>query len=106
MRLFEIAERLGCALEGDGNVEITGVAGIDAAGPGTLTFLTNPKYRRALRTSQASAIVAAANAGPMPMPALRSAHPYLDFARAIELFHAPERYAPGIHPTAVVAATA
>ncbi|HUK53751.1 MAG TPA: UDP-3-O-(3-hydroxymyristoyl)glucosamine N-acyltransferase [Candidatus Binatia bacterium] len=106
MRLKAIAEKLGCRLEGDGNVEITGVAGIEHAGPGRLTFLSNPKYRRALATTRAAAILAAPTAGPMPIPVLRSANPYLDFARAIELFHEGPRYAPGIHPSAVVAPTA
>jgi UDP-3-O-[3-hydroxymyristoyl] glucosamine N-acyltransferase len=106
MKLKEIAERLGCPLEGDGNVPITGVAGIEQAGPGRLTFLSNPKYRRALATTRAAAIIAAPSAGPMPVPALRSQNPYLDFARAVELFHQPQRYAPGVHPSAVVAPTA
>ena len=106
MKLKEIAERLGCRLEGDGNVEITGVAGIEQAGPGRLTFLSNPKYRRALTGTRASAILAAPAAGPMPVPVLRSVNPYLDFARAIELFHEPPRYAPGIHPSAVIAPSA
>jgi len=106
MKLKEIAERLGCQLEGDGNVEITGVAGIEHARAGRLTFLANPKYRRALATTRAAAILAAPAAGPMPIPVLRSENPYLDFARAIELFHAAPRYSPGVHPSAVVAPTA
>jgi UDP-3-O-[3-hydroxymyristoyl] glucosamine N-acyltransferase len=106
MKLSEMAERLGCVVEGDGSVEITGVAGIEKAGPGTLTFLSNPKYRRMAASTRASAILAAADAGPMPIAVLRSANPYLDFARAIELFHTAPRYAPGIHATAVIAATA
>jgi UDP-3-O-[3-hydroxymyristoyl] glucosamine N-acyltransferase len=106
MKLAEIAQRLECRLDGDGNIEITGVGGIEQAGPGQLTFLSNPRYRRAVGTTRASAIVCAADSGPMPLAALRSANPYLDFARAIELFHQPLRYAPGIHPTAVIAASA
>jgi UDP-3-O-[3-hydroxymyristoyl] glucosamine N-acyltransferase len=106
MKLAEIADRLGCGLDGDGSVEITGVAGIEKAAPGTLTFLANPKYRRLLASTRASAILAAPGAGPMRIPVLRSANPYLDFARAIELFHQPRRYAQGIHPTAVIAASA
>jgi UDP-3-O-[3-hydroxymyristoyl] glucosamine N-acyltransferase len=106
MKLREIAERLGCELEGDGNVEIAGVAGIEKAGPGMLTFLANPKYRRAAGATRAAAILAGQDAGPMSIAVLRSANPYLDFARAIELFHAAPRYAPGIHPTAVIAASA
>lgn len=106
MKLAEIAERLGCQLEGDGNLEITGVAGIEEAGAGQLTFLANPKYRPALGTTRASAIIVAHDAGQVPLAALRSANPYLDFARALEFFHEKPSYAPGVHPTAVVAASA
>jgi UDP-3-O-[3-hydroxymyristoyl] glucosamine N-acyltransferase len=106
MKLAEIAQRLGCTLEGDGNIEISGVAGIDQAKPGKLTFLSNPRYRKLIATTEASAILLARDAGPVPLAALRSANPYLDFARALELFHQPPRYAPGVHRTAVVAATA
>src|SRR5438874_503708 len=42
MKLHEIADALGCRLEGDGELEISGVAGMDHAGPGQLTFLANP----------------------------------------------------------------
>ncbi len=41
MRLGEIAERLNCRLEGDASIEIRGVAGIEVAEPGELTFLSN-----------------------------------------------------------------
>jgi UDP-3-O-[3-hydroxymyristoyl] glucosamine N-acyltransferase len=112
MKLGEIAQRLSCQLEGDAGAEIYGVAGIEHAQPGQLTFVSNPRYRHATRTTQASAVLIAAgvtlerdSARPQ-LAALRSANPYLDFARAIELFHAPPRYAPGIHPTAVIAGTA
>lgn len=108
MKLGEIAKKLGCELEGDAGLEITGVAGIEEAHKGDLTFLVNRKYRPMLETTEASAIFVARNAGPVParLAALRSAHPYLDFARAIELFHPAPVYSPGIHPTAVVAKTA
>jgi UDP-3-O-[3-hydroxymyristoyl] glucosamine N-acyltransferase len=106
MKLAEIAKRLGCQLEGDGNVEITGVAGIEEAGPGQITFLSNPKYRASVKATRASAIFATADAGPMPVPVLRSDNPYLAFARAIELFYQSPKYAPGVHPTAIIATTA
>ncbi len=102
MKLSEIARRLGCQLDGDGEIEITGVAGIEEAQAGQLTFLANRKYAPAVKTTRASAIVIAKDAGPQPLAALRSGNPYLDFARAIELFYQPPKYAPGIHPTAVV----
>lgn len=106
MKLSEMAARLNCTLEGDGNTEIHGVAGIEAAQPGEITFLVNPRYRAALGATRASAIFAARDAGPMPIPSLRSENPYLDFARAIELFYQSPKYTPGVHPTAVVAASA
>lgn len=106
MKLGEIAERLGCELEGDAALEISDVAGIEEARPGELTFLVNRKYRSALRDSKASAIVVSRDEPAVPMAALRSANPYLDFACAIELFHPAPQYAPGVHQTAVIAKTA
>jgi UDP-3-O-[3-hydroxymyristoyl] glucosamine N-acyltransferase len=112
MRLEEIAKRLACQLEGDPSVEIQSVAGIAQASEGQLTFVSNPRYRQAIKTTLASAVIVSSDAvlerqpGLPPLALLRSANPYLDFARAIELFYHPPRYAPGIHPTAVIAATA
>jgi UDP-3-O-[3-hydroxymyristoyl] glucosamine N-acyltransferase len=106
MKLSEIAQRLGCTLEGDANLEITGVAGIEEAEPGQLTFLVNRKYRSGLSKSRASAVLVANESVPNSMAALRSHNPYLDFARAIEMFHDAPTYAPGIHPTAVLAKSA
>jgi UDP-3-O-[3-hydroxymyristoyl] glucosamine N-acyltransferase len=106
MNLAELAKKLGCDFEGDADLEITGVAGIEEAQAGELTFLVNRKYRPALEKTQASAILVHRDAGPMRMAALRSANPYLDFARAIELFHPRPEYSAGIHPTAVISGTA
>ena len=108
MKLGEIAEKLGCEVEGDAGIEITGVAGIEEAGAGELTFLVNRKYRPMLETTQASAIFVGRDAGAVPerIAALRSTNPYLDFARAIEIFHPSPVYPAGIHQTAVVAKTA
>ena len=106
MKLEAIAKTLGCQLDGDPNIEITGVAGIEEARPGELTFLSNRKYRPLLSSTRASAIIVAKDVGAIRIDALRSANPHLDFARAIELFHAAPKYAPGIHPTAIVAKSA
>jgi UDP-3-O-[3-hydroxymyristoyl] glucosamine N-acyltransferase len=112
MKLGEIAKRLDCKLEGDANIEIHGIAGITQAAAGQLTFVSNPRYRQSTRTTRASAVILAGDAslerdaGLPALAALRSANPYLDFARAMELFHQPPQYAPGIHPTAVIAKTA
>lgn len=106
MKLGEIAKKLGCDVEGDARLEISGVAGIEEAKAGQLTFLVNRKYRPALATTRASAILISREEARTPMAALRSVNPYLDFARAIELFHASPAYSPGIHPTAVIARSA
>ncbi|MCL4840878.1 MAG: UDP-3-O-(3-hydroxymyristoyl)glucosamine N-acyltransferase [Bryobacteraceae bacterium] len=107
MRLKEIAERLGCELRGgDGNVEIEGVLGLEQAGPGHLTFLANPKYAHKVKQTRAGAILVHESVGDLAIPRLISANPYLDFARALGLFYTPPKPAPGVHPAAVIAATA
>ena len=110
MKLGEIAQRLNCRLEGDAQLEITGVAGLEEAEAGQLTFLVNRKYKPLVSKTRASAILIApdetAPALETEISALRSSNPYLDFARAIEIFHPAPRYASGVHPTAVVDATA
>ena len=61
MKLQELAEKLGCRLEGNPELEITGVAGIDHAGPGQLTFLANRRYWPQLKTTKASAVLVEAD---------------------------------------------
>jgi UDP-3-O-[3-hydroxymyristoyl] glucosamine N-acyltransferase len=104
--LGDLAARLGCELRGDPNVEITGVSGIEQAGPSELTFLANPKYAPKIKYTRAAAVLVSE---PLPTPApasLISANPYYDFARAVALFYQPPRPAPGIHPSAWIAPTA
>ncbi len=103
MTLQEIAERLGCRLDGDGAVDIHGVAGLEDAAPGDLTFFTNPKYAAELRRTRASAVIAGDRTEGAPCPVLRHAHPYLAFAHAVEIFADPWRPPPGVHRLADVA---
>jgi UDP-3-O-[3-hydroxymyristoyl] glucosamine N-acyltransferase len=103
MNLGQIASALGARLEnGSPTTEITGVAGIEQAGPGQLTFVANPKYAAAARNTKASAVIVADDFPAVATAMLRSKNPYLTFARAIALFHPPSKYAPGTHPTAVI----
>jgi UDP-3-O-[3-hydroxymyristoyl] glucosamine N-acyltransferase len=107
MKLSAIAAALDARLEnGSPDTEITGLNGIEQAGPGELTFVSNPKYAAAARTTRASAVIVAEDFPAIPAAMLRAKDPYLSFARALELFHLPQRYAPGVHSTAVVAASA
>lgn len=103
MKLSAIADRLGSHLEnGSPDTEITGVAAIETAGPGQLTFVSNPKYAALARSTEASAVIVAEDFPALSTAMLRSKNPYLDFARALEFFYRPPQYAPGIHPTAVI----
>jgi UDP-3-O-[3-hydroxymyristoyl] glucosamine N-acyltransferase len=103
MKLAQIASALNARLEnGSPDTEITGVAGIKDAGPGQLTFVANPKYAGAARTTRASAVIVTEEFPAVSTALLRSQNPYLAFARAVELFSKPLQYEPGIHPTAVV----
>jgi len=107
MKLSLIASALHARLEnGSPDTEIIGLNGIEQAGPGDLTFVSNPKYTAAARTTRASAVIVAEDFPTISAAMLRAKDPYLSFARALELFHQPVCYAAGIHPTAVVDATA
>ena len=107
MKLAEIARAIDARIENASpDTEITSPAGIEHAGPGQLTFVSNPKYNAVARTTNASAVIVADSFPSIPTGMLRSKNPYLAWARAIELFYQPPHYAPGIHPTAVVDPTA
>jgi UDP-3-O-[3-hydroxymyristoyl] glucosamine N-acyltransferase len=107
MKLSAIAAALHLRLEnGSPDTEITGLNGIEHAGPGELTFVSNPKYAAAARSTQASAVIVSEGFPAISAPMLRARDPYLSFAHALELFHKPLHYAAGVHPTAVVHPTA
>ena len=103
MKLSQLADTLEARLEnGSPDTEITGVAGIEEAQAGQVTFIANPKYASAARTTRASAVIVAADFPSGNRTVLRSSNPYLAFARAIELFYEAPRYTPGVHVTAII----
>jgi len=103
MRLGDIAASLGAQLEnGSPRTEINGIAGVKDAVEGQMTFVANPKYAAAAKSTKASAVIVSEDFPPLPAAMLRSKNPYLAFAKAIDLFHAPYEYPPGVHPTAVI----
>ena len=107
MKLSAIASAVDARLEnGSPNIEINGLNGIELAGPGELTFVSNPKYAAAARSTKASAVIVSEDFPAISAAMLRAKDPYLTFARALELFYEPVRYAPIVHPTAVVDSTA
>jgi UDP-3-O-[3-hydroxymyristoyl] glucosamine N-acyltransferase len=105
VKLRELAERLGCELLGDGEVELRGVGALEQAGPGDLSFLASPRYAPRLQATRASAVVVAPGQD-SPLPRLLSANPQLTFARAVALLCPPARPAAGVHPSAQVHPTA
>lgn len=106
MKLGELAAELGAELRGNAELEITGVRGIEEAGPGEVTFVANPRYAGLARTTRAAAILVEPGFQDLNTPTLRIKNPYLAFSRALALFYQPVIYAPGIHPSAVVDPTA
>ncbi len=106
MKLRELAARLECRLEGDGDIDIVRVAGIQDAGAGDLTFLANAKYEKLLRRTTASAVILRDGAPGAPCAVLRARDPYLAFARAVGLFAPSWTPASGVHALAAVAADA
>jgi len=101
-----MAERLECRLEGDGEIDITRLAGIEEARAGDLTFFANPKYAAALKATQASAVILGERAEAAPCAMLRAANPYFAFARAMDVFAPRHAAPPGVHRLADVAAGA
>jgi UDP-3-O-[3-hydroxymyristoyl] glucosamine N-acyltransferase len=107
MKLSDIAQLLGASLQNASpDIEVTGVAGIEEAGPQQITFISNPKYAGKAKSTRAAAILVTAEFPAEDLPVLRHANPYLAFARTLELFYQPPKYERGIHPTAVIDSTA
>jgi UDP-3-O-[3-hydroxymyristoyl] glucosamine N-acyltransferase len=106
VKLRELADRLGCRLEGDGEIDVVRVAAIQDAGPGDVTFLANPKYASALVSTRAAAVIARADVPAGASAMLRTEDPYLAFARAVGLFAPEWRPAPGVHAMTAIAADA
>ena len=106
MTLRELAERLGCRLEGNGAIEIRRVATLEQAGEGDVTFFANPRYAPVLRRTRASAVIIGENAPDAPCAMLRTPHPKLAFANVLELFAPPPSPPPGIHAYTAIASDA
>ncbi|HZP48590.1 MAG TPA: UDP-3-O-(3-hydroxymyristoyl)glucosamine N-acyltransferase [Vicinamibacterales bacterium] len=110
MKLQEIADRLGCALEGDPSVEISRVAGLQQAAAGDLSFLSNTRYLDQLRSTGASAVLVsrelARGLTPSGCALLRCSNPYAAFARALSLFATAPLPPSGIDPSCSIAADA
>jgi UDP-3-O-[3-hydroxymyristoyl] glucosamine N-acyltransferase len=107
MKLSEIAEYLNGELVGNPGISITGLAKIQDAEPGQLSFLSNPKYAKFLDSTKASAILIALDQDPPTIPYIKVKDPYLAFLEVLRLYY-PVRHPDfqGIHPSAVISDTA
>jgi UDP-3-O-[3-hydroxymyristoyl] glucosamine N-acyltransferase len=99
--LSVLAEKIGAVLRGD-DVEVSGVAAVEEAGPGQVTFLSNPKYALRARETRATAVIAKEPIAGARCAMLLAADPYLAFALAVREFHPPARTPAGISPMAFV----
>lgn len=105
--LGEIAQRLGLELRGEASTEITGIANLQDAAPGQLTFLFNSSWRQHLSRTQASAVVLReADAADCPIAALVSPQPRMTWAKVAALFDTTPVPDQTLHATATIAPTA
>lgn len=102
MKLGELAKRLGAELRGDANLEVTGIKGIEEAGPTEVTFVANPKYGGLARKTRAAAVLVEPEFPEIAAATLRIKNPYHAFSRTLGMFYQAPVYAEGIHPTAVI----
>lgn len=105
--LAQLAELLDAKLTGDGQCEITGLATLQNAEPGQLSFLSNPSYVGQLKSSQASAIlIHEKHLDSCPGNKLVTRSPYVSFAKATALFDNSPISPAGVHESASVDASA
>lgn len=105
--LAEIAKWVGGMVRGDASTRISGVNGVQEAGPADLTWLAHDKYLVQLKTSQAGAVLVPEHFGETPMPAVLCTNPLAAIITILERFSPPvPRPEVGTHPTAIVATSA
>jgi UDP-3-O-[3-hydroxymyristoyl] glucosamine N-acyltransferase len=103
-RLADLAVRFGCELRGDPDALVERVATLQDAAPGAIAFLANPRYRRHLAATRATAVVLdAASADACPAAALVTRNPYATYARIAQWLHPAPAVTAGRHPSAVIA---
>ncbi|MDH3906939.1 MAG: UDP-3-O-(3-hydroxymyristoyl)glucosamine N-acyltransferase, partial [Gammaproteobacteria bacterium] len=107
IKLGELAAQFDCELVGDPDVSIDNVAGLQNAGPGSLSFLSNPRFRTQLAATRAAAVILRAeDVDDSATAFLVSDNPYADYARMAAVIHPPPHYAAGIDASAVISTTA
>ena len=101
-RLAELAEKIGGDAQGDPNRRLDGIRGLDTAGPGDLSFLANPRYRKSAVASRAGALLVSPASADLGHDLLVVADPYFALAELLEIFYPKVARAASIHPSAFV----
>lgn len=105
--LGSLAEHLNLTLEGDPDTTVSGVATLQSAAQGDLSFYHNTKFFADLKNTSASVVILNAQASvDCPVNKLISDNPYLAYARASQLFSTSSKSGAGIHPSATIHASA
>jgi len=99
----ELSEAIGARLDGDGALEILGIAAPERAGSRDLIYVESTKHAERAAASAAQCAIASEDLQLPGKTVLRSAHPKLAFAKAAGLLLDRAPIASGIHPTAIVA---
>ena len=104
----KIAELIGGSVRGDSSIEINGAAGIEKAGSGHITFLSNDKYISETENTAASAILVHQKYAdkPFTIPTICVDNVYSALAEILTLFDSREQRDPGINPNSFVDPTA
>jgi UDP-3-O-[3-hydroxymyristoyl] glucosamine N-acyltransferase len=101
--LEEIADFVNGEVVGNKKVVITGVAGIQDAHEGDITFLANPKYLPYIDKTAASAIITSRDIKDSSKPIIRTDNPSLAFTKVVSFIRPQDIKQPkGIHPTAIL----
>jgi len=105
--LGELATQFDCELVGDADVVVNNVAGLQNAGPGSLSFLSNQALKKQLSATRAAAVILRAeDVKDSPVASLVSDNPYAHYALMAAVLHPAPSYVPGVHPSAVISQTA
>ena len=105
--LGKVASHVGAELHGDPESVVSGLATLQLAKSGHLSFLSNRKYYRYLKQTKASAVIITRDdLDACHVSALVVDDPYLAYASVVSLFHPDPEIIPGIHPSAVVSPSA
>ncbi|OGO93472.1 MAG: UDP-3-O-(3-hydroxymyristoyl)glucosamine N-acyltransferase [Coxiella sp. RIFCSPHIGHO2_12_FULL_44_14] len=100
--LSELAKVIGAEVRGDEHCPIHGVAPLATAGPGEIGFLTQLKYRHALASTQASAVLLSKKfESECPVNALIMPRPELGLVKLLEMLTPTQLPAAGIHPSVI-----